>query len=89
MIKLNDKLINQILESLGNSFPNYISSSQILPKHEDRKEIDKHVVYCEGRGWIMPVEKQGNGMMSDGSVRLGGLFRITSQGIDYLSEQTR
>jgi len=84
MIDLDDKLIIQILESLSEAFPNYVWPAQILPEHNDRNEIDKHLVYCKGHGWM----ELGETAMSDGSVRLGQT-RITSSGIDYLREKSK
>lgn len=76
MFKVNAKLNRQILESLSNSYPRYVFPSQILPGHKDQTEIENHLVYCSGHGWI----ELEQATMSDGSVKLGRV-RISSLGL--------
>lgn len=77
---INTALIKSILEKLDEVYPNHIEYDRnILPEHEDRQEIKKHIAYCEGEGWIVFKEVTARG------VHDYMFIKITTEGIKYLS----
>jgi len=77
---INNALIKSILEKLNEVYPEYIEYDRdVLPEHEDRQEIKKHIAYCEGKGWVTFREVTARGTH-------GYMFiKIRAEGIDYLS----
>lgn len=77
---INNALIKSILEKLNEVYPEHIEYDRnILPEHEDRREIKIHIAYCKDKGWITLREVTARGAH-------GYMFiKITAEGIDYLS----
>ncbi len=77
---INNALIKSILEKLNEVYPDHIEYDRnILPEHEDRQEIKRHIAYCEGKGWITFREVTAR------KVHDYMFIKITAEGIDYLS----
>lgn len=77
---INTALIKSILEKLNEVYPEHIEYDRnILPEHEDRQEIKRHIAYCEGKGWLTFKEVTARDVHEYWNIK------ITAEGIDYLS----
>lgn len=77
---INNTIIKAILERLDEVYPEHIEYDRdVLPEHENRQEIKRHIAFCEGEAWITFKEVTARGSHDY------MFIKITSEGIKYLS----
>lgn len=81
----DQKTIRQILEELSDIYPGRTTSRELLLDNDDRKDVVRHLAYCNEEGLIEAKE----GQKDDCHAPVELIFlKITSAGLNELRKES-